>query len=584
MVSIAAAEPDSIDLRPEQRCGVVAFNMRGVDVERLHAGFVKLDNRGPKDWERQRGFDFCTVLLEDTRTYELPDPETYWGRIEQMVSENPGHLWFVGNEPENPCRFGTHSGEYAQRYHKMYYFIKERDPSAQVGIGGVVLPSELRRRWLENALNAYRGAFGEPMPVDVWNIHNLLLSECPGECGCPVGGPHEELCCSGGYVPRELWPQRGWSFSQEDQARADIFRQLIWEFRRWMATREEARDKPLIVTEMGVFAWNKEHGGGRMSRERINQFMYETFDFMMNTTDPEVGYSGDGYRLVQRWTWFKLKSRNEAGREANGYLFDLDGQITDYGVNFANYTARFLPTSPISIFFQRGWTGYSADTDTTLTPTGSRPSGVRLWISPDRNQKALLQFDLSVLPADVEVVSATLKLVSSFHSDVGDLGVDCYAIKRPWDIGQATWTNATDATRWEEPGCSGSGDREMTPISSVVVTAEGATYSWDLTDLAGRWVADPSTNHGILLEAAEGSAGGSGYWTFVSADQAEDTRPGAEWTYRGRPKLELVVRAVEPTPTATATQVATATPTATITSTPTVPVHSAYLPIILKEE
>ncbi len=569
--------PDSLYPYPEQRIGFVLFGMRDVDVSLLNAGFAKLEHRTPRPAELRLGLDFCTVIIEDTWHYEAPDPETYWAYIEQMVAEAPGHLWLIGNEPENPCRFGTHSSEYVRRYRKFYYFIKERDPTAQVGIGGVVLPSAIRRRWLEKVLDDYRATYGEPMPIDVWNIHNLLLSECPGECGCPDGSPYQELCCSGGYVPRELWPQRGWYFPQSDQARVDIFKQLIWEFRRWMATREEAQNKPLIITEMGVFA-PKTDGGGDFPHDRINQFMYETFDFMMNTTDPEVGYAEDGYRLVQRWTWYKLKKDNPL----NGYLFNRDGSISDFGLNFANYTAQFLPQTPTTIFFQKGWTGYNQDGDTTLRPRESSPNGNSLWISADGSQKALLKFDVSLLPADVEVVSATLSLVPNYRQGVGDMTVNCYGLERPWDVGTATWTNATDTTRWEGEGASGPGDRGEL-VASALVVAERETYTWDVTELARQWVADPSMNHGVVLE---GSAAGSGYWTFVSSNQPENPPYGF---HRLRPKLELVVQLreepVTPTPTATpsATETPQVTETATATSTPTVSTHRLYLPIIRKE-
>jgi|GEM_PF-2630555 len=590
---------------PDQRVGFVAFGL-GVDVKRLHAGFCKLEDRGPTARERRLGLDFCTIILEDTRTYELPDAQIYYARIAQMVADNPGHLWFIGNEPENPCRFGTHSSEYAQRYYKLYHFIKDHDPTAQVGIGGVVLPSEIRRRWLERVLDEYKRRYGEPMPVDVWNIHNLLLGECPGKCGCPPDNSCGSLCCSGGYMPREFWCTKGeGARTAEEQANVEDFKRHIWDFRRWMATREEARNKPLVITEMGVFAKAE---GDQFPHEQINRFMYETFDFMMNATDPQIGYAPDGYRLVQRWTWYSLTWHRLGGMVVNGFLFDRDDQITDFGLNFANYTARFLPASPTTIFFQKGWTGYTENCDTTLTaPRDGRPNWNRLGIAADGSQKALLKFNLSVLPTNVEVVSATLSLVSSNPTRVGNMTVNCYGVKRPWEVSKASWISATQTTAWEQPGCSGPSDREMTPISSLVVTGTNITYNWDVTDLARQWVADPSTNFGVLLE---GSAAGSGYWTFVSSDQVEEP---THWGYRQRPKLELIVQlpASTPTPTATptptgtatagtptvtatqtpsSTATATETPTATITATetigptntPTKAIYTIYLPILLK--
>jgi hypothetical protein len=554
-VAFRTPVPNSQFPYPERRVGFVGFGLGGLDVARLRAGLYKLEDRGPTVQERALGFDFCTVLRVGREFYELPDRDTYWTNIAQLVGENPGHLWFIGNEPENPCRGNRHSGEYAQIYHDLYDFIKSRDPTAQVGIGGVVLPSAVRIAWLEKVLNAYQGSYGEPMPIDVWNTHVLLLSECPGECG--------QAPCGGAYVPREQWPSSGEYFSQADQARADEFIRLLLGFRQWMKDKG-FQNKPLIITEMGVFAPTVEGScPGCFPHVDINQFMYETFDFMMNATDPEIGYPPDDYHLVQRWTWYALKEHKLGEIWVNGCLFEREGQITDFGLNFANYTARFLPLSPTNIFFQRGWTGYTEDCDTWIGPGAAtpRPETYTLLVGADGTKKGLLKFDVSVLPTDAEVISATLSLRSATHQSVGDMTVKCYGIKRPWDLSEATWTNATQTTQWEVPGCGGPSDRDMEPADSVLITADGRTYTWDVTNLARQWVANPSTNHGILLE---GEAAGTGYWTFSSSDLAE-TPP--YWYHRLRPKLEIAAKPRDPTPTPTNTP--TATPTATQTATPT---------------
>jgi hypothetical protein len=543
---------------PEQRVGVAAFRSSGIDVPRLHSGFVKLEQRGPNGWESTLGVDFCTVLRIGPQHYEQPDPDTYWARIAQLVADNPGHLWFLGNEPENYYHDNRHSSLYAQIYHDMYYFIKARDGSAQVGIGGVVLPSALRLRWLGNVLEAYQGTYGEVIPIDVWSIHNLLLSECPGipelPSHCP-DGPY----CGGGYVPLELGCQDGLRFSQTDQARSDLFRQLLVGFRQWMKDNG-FQNKPLIITEMGVFAQTPEGScPGCFSHVDINQFMYETFEYMMNETDPQIGYPADGYHLVQRWVWYALTPT----LNFNGYLFEEWGELSDFGLNFANYTARFLPWSPTNIFFQRGWTGYTEDCDTWIAPGAAtpRPETYTLLVGADGMKKGLLKFDVSVLPTDAEVISATLSLRSATHQSVGDMTVKCYGIKRPWELSEATWTNATQTTQWEVPGCGGPSDRDLEPADSVLVTADGTTYTWDVTTLARQWVANPSTNHGILFE---GEGAGTGYWTFSSSDLAESP---PYWYHRLRPKLEIAAKPRDPTPTPTNTP--TATPTATQTATPT---------------
>jgi len=322
-----------------------------------------------------------------------------------------------------------------------------------------------------------------------------------------------------------------------------------------MATREEARGKPLIITEVGVLAGVE---ADDFSHERINQFMTRVFDFMISATDPDIGYAPDGHRLIQRFTWYSVHDT-----QFNGFLFDDRARLTDFGLNFANYTARFLPISPIEIFFQRGWTGYVEDNDTTIRPAESGPTGFNLWLSRDGQQKVLLQFDLSLLPTNVEVLSAKLSLHASHHNGAVGMEARCYGVRRPWAVQDATWLKATSSTQWQVPGCGGLSDRELEPISSVVLTSDASTYVWDVTPLAQAWVADPGANHGVLLE---GDRAGTGYWTFLSSDQPERPPSGL---HRLRPKLELVVALPVPATTESPTvppSTRTATPTATQTT------------------
>ena len=56
--------------------------------------------------------------------------------IEAALQAQPGSFWLVGNEPDVRWQDNVTAAEYAERYHDVYTFIKERDPSAKVGAGG----------------------------------------------------------------------------------------------------------------------------------------------------------------------------------------------------------------------------------------------------------------------------------------------------------------------------------------------------------------------------------------------------------------------------------------------------------------
>ena len=46
-----------------------------------------------------------------------------------------------------------------------------------MAIGGVSQVTPLRLDYLERVLAAYEKQYGQPMPVDVWNVHTFILRE-----------------------------------------------------------------------------------------------------------------------------------------------------------------------------------------------------------------------------------------------------------------------------------------------------------------------------------------------------------------------------------------------------------------------
>jgi hypothetical protein len=74
----------------------------------------------------------------------------------------------------------------------------------------------------------------------------------------------------------------------------------------------------------------------------LKTFMRETFDFLVNTQDPELGYPADGNRLVQQWLWYSVNEQpfdETTGVGFNGALFNYlhPEEITPFGVLFRDY-------------------------------------------------------------------------------------------------------------------------------------------------------------------------------------------------------------------------------------------------------
>jgi hypothetical protein len=239
--------------------------------------------------------------------------------LQDMARRNPGRLWLVGNEPDVIWQGNATPQEYARVYHEIYQLLKAADPSCQVAIGGVSQVTPLRLRYLEEVLAAYEADNGQPMPVDVWNIHVAIL--------------REERDSWGVDIPPGLPDDSGILYQIQDNADVEILKKQVVTFRHWMADRG-LRDRPLIVTEFSVLM-PPDYG---FPFERVRDFMLAAAEYFMTATDGNLGYAADGNRLVQRWAWYSIADETYY----TGNLFDPEtGLITPLGQVFARYAANW---------------------------------------------------------------------------------------------------------------------------------------------------------------------------------------------------------------------------------------------------
>ena len=278
--------------------------------DRLGFGWY-LDWRLTPDGFRAPGLEYVpTIRLKEGQP--IPDRQRLLAAVEAL----PGALWLIGNEPDVKWQDNISPDVYARVYHDLYTLLKGLDPSCQVAIGGMSQPTPLRIRYLDLILDAYQMRYGEPMPVDVWNVHAFILREERDNWGVDI--------------PPGMADQRGRLYEIADHDNITIFRQQIVDFRRWMKERGQ-QEKPLIVTEYGILM-PADYG---FSPQRVEHFMLDTFEFFRTAADPSLGYAADGGRLVQRWCWYSLFST----RYPTGNLVVMDsGELTPQGEAFRMYS------------------------------------------------------------------------------------------------------------------------------------------------------------------------------------------------------------------------------------------------------
>ncbi len=123
-----------------------------------------------------------------------------------------------------------------------------------------------------------------------------------------------------------------------------------------------------------------------------------------------------------------------------------------------------------------------------------------------------LEFDLTDLPADAVVTSATLDLWAEYND--GTLSID--AINAPWDEATLTWSN-----------------RPSSVYPSLAVTYAisrgdpsgpcywGCVQTFDVTGIVQAWATGAIPNRGFQIVGDTGSVG----WLMASSDNTSNPRP-----------------------------------------------------------
>jgi hypothetical protein len=242
-------------------------------------------------------------------------PWLSWEALAETVAQQPGAIWIVGNEPDVAEQDNIPPQRYAELYHDVYTFIKQRDPTALLVIGGVSQPTPLRRRYLERVLDSYEARYGVAMPIDIWNVHAFILREERDNWG--VG------------IPLGMADETGELYEIDDHADLAIFRQNIIDFRAWMAERGYA-DRPLVVSEYGILL-PADYG---FAPEIVTEFLHGTMEFFMTAAN-ETGYAPDNNRLVQWWFWYSVYDESDF---PTGNLYHRPGgQLTLIGLAYTDF-------------------------------------------------------------------------------------------------------------------------------------------------------------------------------------------------------------------------------------------------------
>jgi hypothetical protein len=171
-----------------------------------------------------------------------------------------------------------------------------------------------------------------------------------------------------------------------------------------------------------------------------------------------------------------------------------------------------------------------------LNPFGD-DSIISVFNAAGNNQRTLMSFDLSVIPAGQQITSAILTLTAGGFAgnNDGGLNMDVHAVTTPWVENQATWLLATPGNPWVMPG----GDFDpFVYATSTAKPLNGEKVTWDLTNLVQVWYDGSIANEGLLLKSFEGNA-----LTFFSnsPQNLAESRPSLTIEYAPIPEANSLV-------------------------------------------
>jgi hypothetical protein len=264
------------------------------------------------------------------------------GGLGSLLKQYPASTWLAGNEPDvdNSSQDRIFPELYAEGYHEVYNYIKQNDPEAQVAIAGLSMMTPGRLQYLDKVWNAYLNKYGEPMPVDVWNMHLYILAEINPETGAYADGkvalgtdPNLAKKSPVGLASSECPKDDVYCRAEHDDV--EIFKEQILRMRIWMKNHGQ-QDKPLILSEYSLLypfvdfdhpinpteCFLMDEFGKCFTEPRVTSYLHKTVDFLEQTKDPTLGYPADDYRLVQQWTWYSMWIDPEMAGDSSNLLID----------------------------------------------------------------------------------------------------------------------------------------------------------------------------------------------------------------------------------------------------------------------
>ncbi len=276
--------------------------------------------------------------------------------------------------------------------------------------------------------------------------------------------------------------------------------------------------------------------------------MFTRTNVMINAGPLAASMTADG--LKKKYPWVM--------KNVDGYYF---GGVQNGGALTASWLkyyyarirgGRYYQNIPTALAEDKDERIYAGTTDASLLEslpknnTGNEPF-LDLAGDQEKDRRAsLVRFDIADWPAAKPIERATLWLYFvgwQGTPPTKDKEIILSAVDRPWEEGVGATSDVNGTEGQPHPDQSVSWSRFMPTASKRPVVRRTIPrdqkpdqwLSWDVTDLVRSWIAQPASNHGMILTSESPGPGIARFYSseaFRTQEQAEDKGGGFRIVYR----------------------------------------------------
>lgn len=120
-----------------------------------------------------------------------------------------------------------------------------------------------------------------------------------------------------------------------------------------------------------------------------------------------------------------------------------------------------------------------------------------LWVGDNNQWRALVYFDLSAIPGNAIITSASV-IMRVVGGSGNTLSVGAYTITSNWNEYEANWYDRTYSNTWLNPGS----DHNVLELSITDVTNSLIDNSWIVTSAVQDWISGTTSNYGLVFKGS----------------------------------------------------------------------------------